>query len=276
MPNNNASPLHYLPDRKVESVYIQLTCAEEVLLLVKQLKSSCSGPDSLSTYLIKKTITHYTDHLVHTINHDILLQKLNHYGIRGICLKWIKIYLTNRKQEVLDNGIRSSELEVKCGVPQGSILGPLLFIIDINDLSSISSFLTPIMYADDSSFFLLPTQHQFRYRCVGMISVINSEVGKILTWLEVNRLSLNSKKSKWTLFKCGNKKLQVQPNLKIKIRGEEIDQVDHIQFLGISLDEKLSWKKHLNYISTKLAKCIGILGKANKYPCKKLLLTLYY
>ena len=144
--NNNASPLHYLPDRKVEPVYIQPTCAEEVLLLVKQLKSSWSGLDSLSTYLIKKTITHYIDHLVHTINHDVLLQKLNHYGIRGICLQWINIYLTHRKQRVLYNGIRSSELEVKCGVPQ------VLF---------------------SNSYHVCrwqqfrPTRHQFRYHDIG-------------------------------------------------------------------------------------------------------------
>ena len=127
-------------------------------------------------------------------------------------------------------------MEVKCGVPQGSILGSLLFIIYINDLSNISSCLTPIMCADDSSFFL----HGINLD--SMLSAINSEVGKVLTWLEVNRLSLNSKKSKWILFNCSNNKLQVQPNLKIKIRGEEIDPVDHIKFLGIILDEKLSWK----------------------------------
>ena len=220
----------------------------------------------------KKTVGLFLDFskAFDTINHKVLLKKLENYGIRGKCLEWIKSYLTNRKQRVIYNATSSSELIVKCGVPQGSILGPLLFILYINDLSNISSLLTTIMYADDSSFFLQGTNID------NIITGINTETENILNCLEVNRLSLNTKKSKWVLFDCAKNRGQVRHDWQIKIRGEIINQVENIKFLGIILDERLSWKEHVRYISTKLAKSIGVLGKAKKYICKKLLLSLYY
>ena len=127
------------------------------------------------------------------------------------------------------------------------------------------------MYADDSSFFLQGTKID------NIITGINTETENILTWLEVNRLSLSTKKSKWVLFDCAKNRGQVRHDWQIKIRGEIINQVENIKFLGIILDERLSWKEHVRYISTKLAKSIGILGKAKNYICKKLLrLSLYY
>ena len=116
-----------------------------------------------------------------TINHKLLLKKLEDYGIRDTCLNWINSYLTNRNQSVIYSGIKSSELVVKCGVPQGSILGPLLFLLYINDLANVSSVLTAIMYADDSSFFL----HGLNLD--NIIEINNSETVNILKWLEVNQ-----------------------------------------------------------------------------------------
>ena len=89
-----------------------------------------------------------------TVNHEILLRKLEHYGIRGIALEWFKNYLTNRKQIVKHKQKKSESLTIKCGVPQGSILGPLLFLIYMNDISRRSEILSIILFADDTNLFL--------------------------------------------------------------------------------------------------------------------------
>ena len=88
-----------------------------------------------------------------TVNHDILLQKLYHYGIRGMALKWFQSYLSDRYQYVTYNGTESAKQNIKCGVPQGSILGPLLFLIYINDLANVCEYMMPLLFADDTNLF---------------------------------------------------------------------------------------------------------------------------
>ena len=123
-----------------------------------------------------------------TVNHGILLDKLCHYGIRGNALSWFKSYLTGRKQFVTYNGVASSTKVITCGVPQGSILGPLLFLLYINDLYNICSTSIPILYADDTNLF-------YKGKDIDtLVSYINMELKNISTWLKVNRLSLNIKR----------------------------------------------------------------------------------
>ena len=125
-----------------------------------------------------------------TVNHDILIQKLEYYGIRGIALNWMKSYLTNRMQ-CTEIGDTQSELElVKCGVPQGSVLGPLLFLLYINDIVESSSLFKFTLFADDTSLY---------YSCKNAFNLehkINAELSQISNWLSANRLSLNVGKSK--------------------------------------------------------------------------------
>ena len=123
-----------------------------------------------------------------TVNHDILLKKLYHYGVRGIPYEWFKSYLNNRKQYVYLNNIQSNKLPITCGVPQGSILGPLLFLLYINDLSTVTNLLTFIMFADDTNIFISGKNLDH------IASVVNIELKTINTWFSVNLLSLNIKK----------------------------------------------------------------------------------
>ena len=127
-----------------------------------------------------------------TVNHDILLKKLEHYGIRGVPLEWFRSYLTNRKQYVSVCGNTSETLEITCGVPQGSVLGPLLFLLYINDLPSISRKLT--FFADDTNIYYESSD------VVDIQKTVNKGARKVRKWLEANRLALNIEKTNFVIF----------------------------------------------------------------------------
>ena len=202
------------------------------------------------------------------INHSILLQKLHYYGIRGVALEWFKSYLSDRKQFVYFNNTKSNYRNVTCGVPQGSILGPILFLIYINDIVNVSNLLFPILFADDSNVFHAGKDPN------EMINVMNIELNKLSIWLKANKLSLNVKKTHFMFFSPPRKKAEFSNRL--TIQGENINQVHETKFLGVMVDDKLSWASHINYISKKVSKGIGILYKARKYLPKSCLVTLYY
>ena len=149
-----------------------------------------------------------------------------------------------------------------CGVPQGSILGPLLFIIYVNDLCQTSEFLKPIMFADDTNLFC-------KSKTVKTLFLkANIELKKISEWFQANKLSLNEDKTRFTLFH----KLQDRDNLPLqlpvlKINNYEIKRSTSIKFLGVMVDEHLNWKDHINIIENKLSKNLGLLHKAI-FKCK--------
>ena len=129
-----------------------------------------------------------------TVDHCILLDKLYKYGIRGTLWYWYKSYLENRKQYVCSSDISSVTLSITHGVPQGSILGPLLFILYINDLAGVSEKLFTILFADDTTILIEGTQVN------SMITSLNSELAKLTDWLKANKLSINVSKTHYMVF----------------------------------------------------------------------------
>jgi hypothetical protein len=178
-----------------------------------------------------------------TVSHDILFDKLPHYGIRGTALDWFKSYLNNRLQYVQYNGVCSNKTPIHCWVPQGSILSPLLFLIYINDICNASSSSQLILFVDDTNLFYSHKELQF------LVNPVNHELIKLFSWLSANKLSINVKKNNFMIFKPKQKKYYI--NTKIALNNHEIDLVNEASFLGVILDEHLTWKSHIAQTSRK-------------------------
>jgi hypothetical protein len=203
-----------------------------------------------------------------TVNHTILLKKMNKYGIRGVAYSWLKDYLNIREQFVSFDNIESDKTTIRCGVPQGSILGPLLFLLYINDLVHTSQTLMPILFADDTNIFL---SGKSLYE---VTEVMNDELGKIVEWLKANKLSLNVNKTHYMVFR--SRRCPSFTNCSLSINDVVIEMVEHTKFLGVTIDSFLTWQKHISSVKGKVARGLGIICKAKRNLSKESLLTLYY
>ena len=173
--------------------------------------------------------------------------------MRGAASDWLKSYLSNRKQFVNIDGCSSELLDVICGVPQGSILGPTLFILYINDIFNVSNLVKFILFADDTNVFCAG-DNQLELECM-----LNSELAKLCKWFAVNKLSLNLSKTSYMLFR--NRPPDV--DLNVFIEHERINRVHVTKFLGIYIDDKLNWKYHINTVRSKLSKVAAIIYRAS-------------
>ena len=202
-----------------------------------------------------------------TVNHDILFTKLEFYGVRGLPLSLFKSYLNGRQQYVEYNGVSSTRSNIVCGVPQGSILGPLLFLLYINDLAHASDKIFSILFADDSNLFLSgkdPNQ---------LIRTMNEELVHIVKWLQVNKLSINLKKTHFMIFRKRKVKLILKD--KIIINDVNISQVEKTKFLGVIIDHNLTFINHMKFTKGKIAKSVGILYRGKKFFNESIMKTLY-
>ena len=234
-----------------------------VIQLVEQISSSVDNKElSLGIFL---DLSRAFD----TVNHRILLTKLEHYGIRGLALKWITSYLTNRKQFVEYINTSSDHKTVTCGIPQGSILGPLLFILYINEISNSSNLLKFILFADDTNVF-------FSGKDISTLNhVVNNELEKVANWLIANQLSINLKKTNYIIFKPRQKMLDYN-KFSIQIKNASIERKESTKFLGVIVDEHLCLKDHISAVASKISKSIGIISKSRYYLSQKSLFMLYY
>ena len=211
-----------------------------------------------------------------TISHSILLEKLNNYGIRGTANDWFRSYLSNRKQYVEIHGTKSSYKSLTCGVPQGSILGPLLYLIYVNDIpqSCNSNILS---FADDTTLYMSDTNINSLYKQA------NSELNDLYKWFCANKLSLNASKTKYIIIRPPQRNID-NNNLTLAINGQKISRISHdeseneksFKFLGIHIDETLSWKYHINYINKKISNAVFHINKVKHNLPKSSLKTLYY
>ena len=200
-----------------------------------------------------------------TVNHKILLDKLATYGIRGIPLMLLRNYLDKRMQCTNVNSVKSNLRKVSHGVPQGSCLGPLLFLIYINDLPKCTN-LNVTLFADDAC---LSFEHSDPLQ---LENIVNTELDKVSTWLNENKLFINHTKSNFLIFT----KKKVDHHFSISIQDFKLGQAHQAKYLGIVLDDKLNWKSHIKKVKNKLSRSSYIIWKLKPFVNTHTLKLVYY
>lgn len=203
-----------------------------------------------------------------TVSHSILIRKLYAYGIRGLALRWFDSYLGGRTQSVRVGGCLSTSRPVRFGVPQGSVLGPILFLIYINDINMSCQSVDYTLFADDTTVIVKDRNYD------NLVNKTNSSLSSIFNWTINNRLSLNASKTSLLLFT--NRIHDVSTPYLIKIDDVPVWLGEEVKFLGINIDFSLNFANHISYVCGKVSKTSGILNKIKNCAPQDVLLKIYY
>ena len=245
--------------RKVHST--ELACAS---LVEKVLEALDRGSNCISIFMdLSKAFD--------TIDHSILLQKLKlNFGFSSDAISLVDSYLRDREQYVEFKGFKSQTSKINVGVPQGSILGPLFFIMYINDISRVSDLFDYFLYADDTTLTFCPDPSA---DCNTTSLLINDELSKINDWFIANKLSLNISKTNFIVFHPPR-----TPSLfpKLHINGMNINRVFSVKFLGLILNEVLNWKNHIDMLKVKISRAVGVMRQLKDIVPSSTLLTIYH
>ncbi|RVE47616.1 hypothetical protein evm_007713 [Chilo suppressalis] len=202
------------------------------------------------------------------VDHHTLLLKLSHYGVKGTAVKLIQSYLSSRIQTVEVNGVRSSGSHVEMGVPQGSILGPFLFLVYINDLPFfVENLCEIVLFADDTSLLFNVDRRKNNY------DDVNNALSQVLQWFNVNNLKINANKTKCIKFSLPNVKVE---HIEIKLNNNKLDLVDSTTFLGITIDSKLQWNHHITLLAGKLSSAAYAIRKIRQLTDTETARTVYF
>ena len=202
-----------------------------------------------------------------TVNHHILIQKLEKYGIVDNALELFQCYLRNRKHFVKIGNSVSDMMTSNIGVPQGSILGPILFLIYINDLPQACNLAKPIIFADDTTLVISNKDNN------NLINNLNHELNEVFSWCQSNRLTVNTNKTEILLFSNRN----FPPNhLEIMLNDEILNFIECSKLLGVFIDEKLSFKSHVKHVISKISKNTGILYQIRDFLNIESRINFYY
>ena len=206
-----------------------------------------------------------------TVDHKILLSKLKNYGISGNAYQWFESYLENRTQKCSTNGSLSSKRVLRCGVPQGTMLGPLLFLLYINDLPNCLSHCNPRMYTDDTHLTYASDNVE------NIESYLNQDLGNIYSWLRANRLTLNMTKTEFLLIGSRQRQSSLTVSPALTINGVKVKQVTNTKSLGIIIDDRLDWSRqpYREKLIKKVASGIGAVKRVRHLVPQTTLKSIY-
>ena len=209
----------------------------------------------------------------HHVDHKILLDKLNYYGIRGIVNQWFSSYLTSRTQTTEINSHISDKGVVNCGVPQRVRFRAAPFLLYVNDIQHCSRKLKFFLFADDTN--VLYSHENLKT----LELIVNAELNNLFNWLTSNKLTLNIKKTNFVIFRPYQKKLNFLPQINIFVNEQNKNVIlEHkkcIKFLGLLIDENLNWKDHIHTLTTKISRPVGLIAKLRHIVHNQTLLNIY-
>ena len=202
-----------------------------------------------------------------TINHPILLRKLEHLNFSTDAIDIFNSYLTDRNQRVEIDGIVSDYRTITCGVPQGSILGPTLFLLYINDLANTAPTFKTILFADDTNLF-------YESRDINRnVNELNSDLNKIGNWCMQNKLTINIEKTNLIVIKNHQNRFKLTEN--ICIHDKNIVEISRIKFLGVTIDPSLNWSSHIDNLRSQMYRSLGLIYHASSFLPTDILILLY-